>query len=92
MLVTGEAVHVWRQRVCEKALCLPLRLCCESKTALKKQNSLGNSSAVPWLRCRASFLFYFIFLLVGGKLLYNIVEDLKKKKKDAALPLEGAWV
>ena len=66
MLVTGEAVHVWRQRVCEKALCLPLRLCCESKTALKKQNSLGNSSAVPWLGCRASFLFYFIFLLVGG--------------------------
>ena len=45
---------MWRQRVCEKALCLPLRLCCEPKTAFKKKTSLGNSLVVRWLRRRAS--------------------------------------
>ena len=54
MLVTGEAVPMWRQRVCEKALCLPLRLCCEPKTALKKKTSLGHPLVVRWLRRRAS--------------------------------------
>lgn len=41
--VTG-GFAMWRQRVCEKALCLPLRLCCEPKTAFKKKLALG----IPW--------------------------------------------
>lgn len=35
MLLAGEAVHVWRQKVCGNSLYLLLNFHCETKTALK---------------------------------------------------------